>query len=102
MTAYSNNKSFQNLGFKLLIFMESRSQLQIVHIYGINRSGEEERWASGFKERLLGIDNRKLLWHGSPIGNFESILTQGLRIVPKRLPHIYFSDAVGKRYIRLF
>lgn len=81
--------------------MGSRGRVQIIHIYGINRSGEEEKWTSGLKERLLGVDNRKMLWHGSSPENFESILTQGLRIMPTRLPQIYFSDAAGKRYIRI-
>lgn len=45
-------------------------------IYKICRRGEEE------KMRNLGLDNHKLLWHGSGTSNFISILHRGLLVAP--------------------
>mmetsp|Transcript_15178 Transcript_15178/g.41988 ORF Transcript_15178/g.41988 Transcript_15178/m.41988 type:complete len:147 (-) Transcript_15178:246-686(-) len=44
------------------------------------------------------LGNHRLLWHGSHIGNFTGILSQGLRIAPTEAPHhgVYFADMLGK------
>ena len=44
--------------------------------------------------------NKKLLWHGSRVHNFQSILKTGLKIAPANVPHtaflfgrgVYFAD----------
>lgn len=50
------------------------------------------------------LDNHQMLWHGSRLTNFASILSKGLRIAPKEAPStgqmfgkgIYFADIVSK------
>ena len=79
---------------------------KIVHIYRINREGEEKRYESGGKK----LGNRKLLWHGSRLSNFVGIISQGLRIAPPEAPAsgyrfgkgVYFADmmSLSTRYCR--
>lgn len=67
-------------------------------IYKICRRGEEE------KMRNLGLDNHKLLWHGSGTSNFISILHRGLLVAPTGIlitghlfgEGIYSSDSFAK------
>jgi hypothetical protein len=60
-------------------YMDSTStQFQdVVRLYSVNRADEEIRYRP-----FENDPNRKLLWHGSRIGNFMGILKQGLRIAP--------------------
>ena len=66
-------------------------------IYTLNREGEDEK----FKK---DIGNRKLLWHGSKMSNFASILSQGLKLPPAEAPNsaykygkgAYFTDSASK------
>jgi len=52
----------------------------------------------------LGLDNHKLLWHGSRFSNFVGILSQGMRIAPPEAPKsgymygkgAYFADCLAK------
>lgn len=55
-----------------------RSKVQA--IYKIARPNEEESL------RSLGIANHKLLWHGSSVSNFISILHRGLLMSPPEVP----------------
>lgn len=72
-------------------------KIQLIDIFEVDRKGEKER----FKKE---IGNRMLLWHGSGIGNFVGILSQGLRIAPPEAPvsgyrygkGIYFADMIEK------
>jgi hypothetical protein len=58
------------------------------------------------------LDNHKLLWHGSRISNFSSILKSGLRIAPNHAPSsgrlfgngLYFADFFAKasQYCRYY
>ncbi|VDO24680.1 unnamed protein product [Brugia timori] len=72
-------------------------QIRIRNLYAVNRSGERE-------EFMFDIGNRKLLWHGSRLTNWYSILSQGLRIAPLEAPKtgymfgkgIYFADMSTK------
>jgi hypothetical protein len=51
-----------------------------VQIFRIVRQNEEEDWNTKGWGKLTGInDNRRLLWHGTPIGNIQSILKNGLQ-----------------------
>lgn len=49
-------------------------------IYRLSRGGEEERIQE------LNLENRMLLWHGSRVPNFISILSRGLVISPSEAP----------------
>lgn len=69
--------------------------LKVVDIFEINREGESIE---------NQIQNHKLLWHGSRLTNFASILSKGLRIAPPEAPvngylfgkGIYFADMISK------
>jgi len=80
-------------------------KIQLIDVFTVDRKGEKER----FTEK---VGNRILLWHGSGIGNFVGILSQGLRIAPPEAPAsgyrfgkgIYFADMIEKSagYCRAF
>mmetsp|Transcript_99538 Transcript_99538/g.171340 ORF Transcript_99538/g.171340 Transcript_99538/m.171340 type:complete len:632 (-) Transcript_99538:343-2238(-) len=71
--------------------------LEVEDILEIEREGE----VAQFKPQ---VGNRHLLWHGSRLGNFMGILSQGLRIAPPEAPctgymfgkGVYFADMVTK------
>lgn len=71
--------------------------LEIDDIFKLSRRGERF-------ERLDQYGNRYLLWHGSFLSNFVSILRHGLRIAPNEVPRlgkkfgkgIYFADMISK------
>lgn len=69
---------------------QAHHQLEILEIFSVSRQGEKQRYRP-FKN----IHNRMLLWHGSRITNFASILTKGL-INPRAQRGIYFADMIGK------
>jgi poly [ADP-ribose] polymerase len=48
-------------------------------VFRLERPGEAERFAKWEKANEAHIGDRRLLWHGSPRGNFAGILSQGLR-----------------------
>lgn len=48
-----------------------------MEVWRVDREGEDQR----FKE-FDGIDNRKLLWHGTNVAVVAAILKSGLRIMP--------------------
>lgn len=62
---------------KSYMLSTSNGNHELVHLLAVNRVEEESRF-NPFKEE----DNRKLLWHGSRVGNFMGILKQGLRVSP--------------------
>lgn len=51
---------------------------ELVHLFTVNRADEESRFRPFENE-----PDRKLLWHGSRVGNFMGILKQGLRVTPR-------------------
>ena len=56
----------------------SEQQWEVYDAFRVERKGEVERY-----ERVASkLGNRKLLWHGSGVGNFAGLLSQGLRIAP--------------------
>lgn len=63
---------------KKYIQSTSNGNYDLVHLLGVNRADEENRFRPFEKE-----ENRMLLWHGSRIGNFMGILKQGLRVCPR-------------------
>lgn len=74
-------------------------ELEIDEIFKISRKGEVERF-----EPFEHFRNRYLLWHGSFLSNFVSILRHGLRIAPNEVPRlgkkfgkgVYFADMISK------
>ncbi|KAJ6640213.1 Poly [ADP-ribose] polymerase [Pseudolycoriella hygida] len=74
-------------------------KLEIDEIFKLSRNGEDERF-----ERFKCFRNRYLLWHGSFLSNFASILCHGLKIAPQEVPRlgkkfgkgIYFADMISK------
>lgn len=74
-------------------------ELQIEEIFKLSRTGEDERF-----EPFKKFHNRYLLWHGSFLTNFVSILCQGLKIAPPEVPRlgkkfgkgVYFADMISK------
>jgi poly [ADP-ribose] polymerase 2/3/4 len=55
----------------------SHSSARILDVWSVDRQGEPERFAA-----FDGVDNRRLLWHGTNIAVVAPILTTGLRIMP--------------------
>lgn len=79
--------------------MNDEYELEIDEIFKLSRQGEGERF-----EPFKNCTNRYLLWHGSFLSNFVSILRHGLRIAPADVPRlgkkfgkgIYFADMLSK------
>lgn len=73
--------------------------LEVLDVFQVNRKREDVR-----SRKYKSLENRQMLWHGSRITNYVSILTKGLRIAPKEAPAtgymygkgIYFADIVSK------
>ncbi|KAG4065356.1 hypothetical protein HA402_012301 [Bradysia odoriphaga] len=73
--------------------------LEVVEVFKVKRKREDVR-SRTYKK----LDNHQMLWHGSRLTNFASILSKGLRIAPKEAPStgymfgkgIYFADMVSK------
>ncbi|XP_057713748.1 poly [ADP-ribose] polymerase 2 isoform X2 [Corythoichthys intestinalis] len=71
--------------------------MSVLDIFAVDRDGESSQF-------LSHIHNRMLLWHGSRLSNWVSILSQGLRIAPPEAPNtgsmfgkgIYFADMSSK------
>ncbi|CDI81883.1 NAD(+) ADP-ribosyltransferase, putative [Eimeria acervulina] len=72
-------------------------KLKIQSVLKCDRQGETERFNKD-------VDNRMLLWHGSRLTNWPSILAKGLQVAPPEAPSsgymfdkgIYFADMVSK------
>lgn len=61
-------------------------KLEVLDIFKVTRVGEEERF-NAFRSKYMNQDSRALLWHGSRLTNFVSILTNGLKVAPPEAPH---------------
>lgn len=64
---------------QLTLFVSDKS-VKVHAIYRLSRAGEEDR------VQELNLENRMLLWHGSGVPNFISILSRGLLICPPEAP----------------
>ena len=84
-------------------YVQNTSQhcpLKIIDCFEVSRQGEDAIF------NPLGLDNKKLLWHGSRFSNFVGILSQGMRIAPPEAPcsgflfgkGVYFADLIGKSF----
>lgn len=73
--------------------------LEVLNTFAVERIGEKERFA-----KFAKMSNRMLLWHGSRLTNFASILSNGLKIAPPGVAitgnyfgkGIYFADMISK------
>lgn len=72
--------------------------LNLTHleVFKVKREGEDDRY-----QQFQSLQNRKLLWHGSQITNFASIITNGLKITTQVNGSmfgrgLYFADMVSK------
>ena len=71
-------------------------------VFKIERNNEWETFKTD--PCYADVEHRKLLWHGSRISNWASILKNGLRIAPKEAPvtgymfgkGVYFADSSSK------
>ncbi|XP_045173685.2 poly [ADP-ribose] polymerase tankyrase-like [Mercenaria mercenaria] len=71
---------------------------KVLCIYKLWRPGEDQ------KEKFKKLDNHKMLWHGSNVANFMSILHNGLLVAPPEAPitghafgeGIYSADTFAK------
>lgn len=74
-------------------------KLEVLELFKVERDGEDERF-----KKYQDVNNHQLLWHGTRLTNFVSILSSGLKIAPPEVPHtgymfgkgIYFADIVSK------
>lgn len=77
---------------------------ELVDIYEIEREGEKDKYMKYSKD----IGNKMLLWHGSRMANFCSILSKGLYLNPESLgvhitgkmfgSGIYLADSFSKSF----
>lgn len=55
--------------------------LEVQEVFKVRREGEEDRFKA-----FESLHNHKLLWHGSRMMNYVSILSSGLKIAPPEAP----------------
>jgi len=73
----------------------SNYTLELLDLFSVRREGEAERFTN--------LHNKQLLWYGSRVTNYASILSQGLKIAPPEAPvtaykfgkGVYFGDMVS-------
>jgi poly [ADP-ribose] polymerase len=117
---------YQRLGFILEIVPRDSSEFSLIQQYKENTQGEshiqrssirniyklknsEDQAVKGTrrprgKKPKVSSDGRMLLWHGSRLTNWVSILSHGLKIAPPEAPHtgymfgkgIYTADCFSK------
>ena len=63
----------------------SSYEVELVDIYEIKRKGEREKYRKEFGSH----DNKQLLWHGTRLTNYISILQKGLLLRPDVIPGTY-------------
>lgn len=73
--------------------------LDIMEVFKVNREGEDNRF-NIYKE----LSNHQLLWHGSRLTNFVSILSSGLKIAPPEAPgkYIFFPSIKMQNLFQTF
>lgn len=76
-----NSYEYKNILLYVKNTYQGGKKPTIVNIFKIDRDGEADRYKT---KKHLG--NRKLLWHGSRLTNYASIISQGLRIAPPEAP----------------
>jgi len=64
-------------------------RVKLLDIYEIERQGERAKYQNFCQEK--GIDRKMLLWHGTRLANFISIMKMGLILRPDVIPGTYIS-----------
>lgn len=99
-----NGKMWNMINEYIKIAGTHKYNIQLIDIFEINRIGEKE----AFEQNCGGIDNHVLLWHGSGLSNWCSIMKNGFRL-PNTLngvvltgwmfgPGTYFSNMFSKSF----
>lgn len=70
-------------------------KIELLEVFKVSRHGEKQRYEQ------IKLLNRRLLWHGSRLTNFVSILANGLQICPQVNGSmfgrgLYFADMISK------
>lgn len=63
----------------------SNYKVELIDIYEIERKGEPENYTKHYPT----LDNKQLLWHGTRLTNYISILQKGLLLRPDVIPGTY-------------
>lgn len=79
--------------------LHSDYRIEVLEIFSVDRHGEAGRF-----QAFKNLSNHALLWHGSRLTNFASILTNGLKVAPPEAISsgnmfgngIYFADISSK------
>lgn len=66
-------------------------KLEVLDVFRVNRHDEHKRF-----QKYSHLTNRAMLWHGSRLTNFVSILTNGLKVAPPEAPH------TGESHVSIF
>ena len=121
------DESYHRLGWGLEILPRNSTEFKVIQTYKENTQGETHSARSNIKNVYKLIepmavkktpsskrkrnlpkkseeDNKMLLWHGSRLTNWMSILSSGLKIAPSEAPHsgymfgkgIYTADCFSK------
>jgi hypothetical protein len=103
---------YQNLNTKIELMERGMPETELIHqfvsstsddpskkfrVFKIERMGEGEKF-----DRVKGLGNRRLLFHGSQMSNFLGIMGQGLRIAPPEAPATGYMFGKGVYFADLF
>lgn len=71
-------------------------RLEVIDVFKVKRKREDVR-----SRTYKTLDNHQMLWHGSRLTNFVSILSKGLRIAPKEAPSTGYMYVFIKRFFSI-
>jgi predicted DNA-binding WGR domain protein len=80
-------KIIENYVYKTHAPTHSNYTVELQEIFEIQRKGEKEV----YQKEVQGLDNKQLLWHGTRLTNYISILKNGLLLRPDVIPGTYIS-----------
>jgi poly [ADP-ribose] polymerase len=96
------DEQYARLGAALTVVSPSSEEYDIIQRYKVNTQGSTHTFQTSIKNiyrihttRPKKLQNTTLLWHGSRLTNWMSILSQGLRIAPPEAPHTGFMFGKG-------
>lgn len=105
------DEQYSKLGRSLTLVDPASEEHEIITKYKTNTQGSTHAFQTSIKNiyrmdyaEKMQTDNLTLLWHGSRLTNWMSILSQGLKIAPPEAPHtgymfgkgIYTADCFSK------
>lgn len=98
------DESYSRLKYGLEVVERDSEEFKLIEAYKNNTQGETHAMRSsirniyklnGEKGRAKKTPRKMLLWHGSRLTNWMSILSSGLRIAPPEAPHTGFMFGKG-------